>query len=253
MMSGTWQRRLLLGALGVLLLAGGCGRLAPRTQPIPFLPTAERLRETTQPGVFYTLHVLLVAPEEHGLVEELWQYVDEDAPQGASRRLRRKNNLRVGLLKERFRAAAGAVVDRLYTRRLSPVPTFGPAGKVQSFPCGGLREGVSLFLWTSEEELLGRTFPKLSLAMEVAAVPVSERVAELIVTPTLVLGPGNRQRLAPLRTVIRSPVGSSVIIGAVDPREAMLGQFFQATANSPDDREQLLIITVDAVRPEEGR
>lgn len=252
-MRGTGPKAMFPGLLVTLLLAGGgCGGTAPRTEPLPFLPTAERLRESPYPGVFYTLHILLVAHQEHGLVEELWQYLDEDAPQGASRELRRKNNLRVGLLTERFRPAAQAVMERLYTRRLSPIPTFCPAGKVQLFPCGRTREGVDLFLWASEDELLGRSFPRLSLEMEVAAVPAGEQVAELTITPTLVLGPGKRQGLAPLRTVLRCPVGGSVVIGAVDPRGRMLGQFFQNTVNSPDDREQLLIITVDAVRPEQA-
>jgi len=221
--------------------------------PVPFLPTVERAAATTEPSVLYTVYVLQLAHAEHGVVEDLWTYVDERAPQGASAELRRQNNLRVGLLKDQFRAAAEATIGRIRSRRVSPIPTLCPVGRVQFFACGAVRRDVTLFLWTAADEVWGRSFAQLSLAMEVAATPVRENLAELVVTPALVTDPMERQSFGALETVVRAPVGASLVVGAVDPRGEALGRLFQASVNSPDDQEQLLIITVDAVRPEGTR
>ena len=231
------------------VLLWGCQRPQPRAEGLPFQPTADRVREGRQPGIFYTVYLLQLAHEEHGLVEELWQYVDEDAPQGASRQLRRRNNLRVGLLQDRFRTQAEAVLERMRTEQISPVPTFGPAGKLQFFACGGSRKSVSVFLWTAEDEVLARSFSHLSLAVEVEAAPAHEKLVELVVTPALLLETTRRQPIRALRTVVRCPAGGSLVVGAVDPRGEGLGKFFQTSENIPDDREQLLVITVDAVLP----
>jgi hypothetical protein len=216
--------------------------------PLPFLPTVERPAETGLPGVLYTVYTLQLAHSEHGVVEDLWKYVDEHAPQGASVELRRQNNLRIGLLKDQFRAAAETTVARVRTGRLSPIPTFCPVGRVQFFACGATHQDVALFLWSAENEVWGRSFPQLSLAMEVAATPERENLTELVVTPTLVAEPSERRRFEALQTVVRAPVGASLVVGAVDPGGEALGRLFQASVNSPDDREQLLILTVDAVR-----
>ncbi len=250
-----WKRtskRLFWAACSALLL-WGCQRPGPQTEGLPFQPTVDRVREGKQPGIFYTAYLLQLAHEEHGLVEELWQYLDEDAPQGASRQLRRENNLRIGLLQDRLRAEAEAVLQRMRTEQISAIPIFGPAGKVQFFTCGGPRKSVSLFLWTAEDEVLARSFAQLSLAVEVEAAPVHEKLVELVVTPALLLGLTGRQPIRALRTVVRCPVGGSLVVGAVDPRGEGLGKFFQTTANRPDDRELLLIITLDAVRPARSR
>ena len=241
------SKRVLCVAVSALLL-GSCRRSAPRQERLPFSPTTERAQEEGPPGVLYTVHALRLAHEEHGLVEELWQYVNEDTHQGASPELRRRNNL-----DDRFRASAADVLERMHTRQLVPIPTFCPAGKVQFFTCGRRRKPVSLFLWTAEDQVLGRSFAQLSLAVDVAVIPVHEGLAELIVTPALVLESSNRQRVEVLKTVTRCPVGSSLVVGAVDPEQPGLGKFFQNTANNTDDREQLLIITLDAVRAEVSR
>jgi len=246
------SKRVLCVVFAVLLL-GGCRRSAPPQRPLPFVATTERAQEEGPPGVLYTVHVLQLAHEEHGLVEELWQYVNEDAPRGASPELRRRNNLRIGLLDDRFRASAADVLERMHTRQLAPIPTFCPAGKVQFFTCGRRRKQVSLFLWTAEDQVLGRSFPQLSLAVDIAVVPVHKGLAELIVTPAIVVEPKDRQRIQVLKTVTRCPVGSSLVVGGVDPQQPGLGKFFQSTVNNTDDREQLLIITLDAVRPEVSR
>ena len=234
-------------------LLWGCWPTQTRMAPTPFLPTVERAAEAGQPGVLYTLYVLQLAHPEHSVVEELWKYVDERAPQGASAELRRQNNLRVGLLKDQFRPAAEGVLERIHSRRLSPIPTLCPVGMVQFFACGQARQDVTLFLWNASDEVWGRSFAHVSLAMEVEATPVRENLAELVVTPALVTEPMERQPLRALETVVRAPVGASVVVGAVDPRGDALGRLFQASVNSPDDREQLLILTVDAVRPEGTR
>jgi hypothetical protein len=209
----------------------------------------QRPVESGQPGVLYTVYTLQLAHQEHGVVEDLWKYVDEHAPQGASAELRRRNNLRVGLLKDQFRPAAEATLERIHTGRLSPIPTFCPVGRVQFFACGATHQDVALFLWSAEDEVWGKSFTGLSLAMEVAATPVRENLAELVVTPALVAEPGERRRFPALQTVVRAPVGASLVVGAVDPGGEALGRLFQASVNSPDDREQLLILTVDGVHP----
>jgi hypothetical protein len=210
----------------------------------------ERGEEVGQAGVLYTVYVLQLAHPEHSLVEELWTYVDERAPQGASAELRRQNNLRLGLLKQQFRPAAEGVLERLRSRQVSPIPTLCPVGVVQFFACGRARQDVTLFLWTAPDEVWARSFAQVSLTMEVEATPVRQNLAELVVTPALGLEPMHREPLEMLQTVVRAPVGASLVVGAVDPRGEALGKLFQATVNSPDDREQVLIITVDAVRPE---
>ena len=247
------MRKAVLCMTVSVLLLGSCRRSAPRQERLPFSPTTERAQEEGPSGVLYTVHALQLAHEQHGLVEELWQYVNEDAPRGPSRELRRSNNLRIGLLDDRFRASAADVLERMHTRRLAPIPTFCPAGKVQFFTCGRRRKPVSLFLWTAEDQVLGRSFPQLSLAVDVAVIPVHKGLAELIVTPSLVLEAKKRQRVEVLKTVTRCPIGSSLVVGAVDPEQPGLGKFFQNTANNTDDREELLIITLDAVRVEVSR
>jgi hypothetical protein len=246
------RRRWTLVTVGLwATLAWGCQPTSTPLGHLPLLPTVERPAETGQPGVLYTVYTLQLAHTEHGVVEDLWKYVDEHAPQGASVELRRWNNLRIGLIKDQFRAAAEATVARVHTGRLSPIPTFCPVGRVQFFACGAAHQDVALFLWSVENEVWeawGRSFVQLSLAMEVAATPVRENLAELVVTPTLVAEPGERHRFQPLQTVVRAPVGASLVVGPVDPGGEALGRLFQASVNGPDDREQLLIITVDAVR-----
>ena len=249
------RRRWAVVTAGVwTALSWGCQPMVSRG-PLPFVPVVERPAGTDQPGVLYTVYTLQSAHAEHGVVEDLWKYVDERAPQGASVELRRQNNLRVGLLKDQFRSAAEATLERIHTGRLSPLPTFCPVGKVQFFACGAPHQDVALFLWTREDEVWGRSFPQLSLALEVGATPLSENLAELVVTPALLTEPLQRQRFGALETVVRAPLGASLVVGAVDPRGVgtqeggeALGRLFQASVNSPDDREQLLIITVDAVR-----
>lgn len=255
---GLTGRALAVALAGVFLM--GCRRPPARGQLLPFLPTVERIREQVrQPGVFYTVYVLHLAPMEHGLVDELWQYLDEEVPEGASAELRRQNNLRVGLLKERRRAAAEGVLKRIHSHRLQDFPTFSPAGRTYYYDCGRPRQTAAVFYWTDEDSVTADGYVGVSLWLGVEAAPVSKGVATFIITPALGFGERDRQPIHPLATVVRCPVGCSVVVGAVDPQPGSgrafldLGNFFQATVEAAEAREQVLILTVDAVVPDEKR
>ena len=250
---------MLVVALVAALLVG-CRRPSPRRELLPFSPTAERVREETrQPGVFYTTYVLQLAPEEHGLVAELWQHVHEGAPEGVSLELRRQNNLRVGLLKEQSGAAAKAVLERMRTRRIQAVPTFSPPGKVYYYDCGRLPQPATVFYWPRGDAVTGRSYPTVALFLAVGAAPAGKGAAAFTIAPALSFEAGSPQPIRSLGTVVHCPLGCSVVVGAVDPQReerrgfSKLGDFFQAKADVAEEREQVLILTADAVVLEQDR
>jgi len=234
-----------------------CGCSQPRVQ-LPYspllAPTQRRGNEMMQPGVFYTVYLLRVGQEEHGLIEELWQYLDEDSPEGPSPDLLHKNNLCVGVLQPRFLDAARGVLESMQTLAMSATPTFCAAGRVQFFASGLPRSNVTVFVWTAEDRVSGTTYDSAIHRLKVTAVPRGDQVAELVLTPTLETS-STREELRALATRVRCPVGGSVLVSAVDSQRSGrdLGSFFQHRQPLTQNSEVIIMLTVDRVVTKESR